>query len=145
MELQDYYLQENKHLKELTFRGIETQSTFFRHLLLVVSSIFGIIISLQNNNAEPLYIRLTFFPAMVSLIVNILLLSLIVYDYTRSLSQVYQGYRIELLKAQQEKRYMNPTKIRKEARTRRLEKYTYICLGISLFLLFVYSTLICFL
>ncbi|MDR1198516.1 MAG: hypothetical protein LBK94_05830 [Prevotellaceae bacterium] len=61
--------------------AIQKRDTFFRHVLLVSSSIFGILVSLHTSSSSCLHIRLVFLLSVVLLALGILLAGIVVYDH----------------------------------------------------------------
>jgi hypothetical protein len=104
------------------------RDSFFRHVLLVSSSIFGIVVSLHTSSSSCLYIRLVFGFSMVLLALGILLAGIVVYDYSMIYERLRQDHHKEVGSAIKKRREVSPVLLRERKRTR-------ICGRVSLFLL----------
>lgn len=118
---------------------------FFRHILFLAVSIFGIIISLHSKLPESLYIRLVFALSMGILLLGILCVGVSVYDHTMIHKRCLEQHSDEYRKATMDETY-HPLFLTPQKRVRTLlcEKLGLITLVFSLFLLFVYLLLLLF-
>jgi hypothetical protein len=69
-------------------QAVRKRESFFRHALLVASSIFGILISLHSNNSQYLHIRLVFFLSTAFLACGILLTGVALFDHANLASRL---------------------------------------------------------
>lgn len=144
MDLEEYYTQEEIKQEELMFRSFQTEYSFYKHLLLVASSILGILISLHQTGSSPLYARVTFFLAVVLLTLGILALSVVVYDYTKTLKDFYRTYRTGLRIAKSLGNTIPPFAYYTSRKTKFFVRFSYGSLLIALVLLIIYTFLCTF-
>ncbi|MCB6971851.1 MULTISPECIES: hypothetical protein [Butyricimonas] len=117
---------------------------FFRHILFVSVSIFGIIISLHSKLPESLYIRLVFALSMGILLLGILLVGLAVYDHAMIHKKRLEVHLDEYKNALLDERVPSFRTLLKRERTSLCEKWGLISLVSSLVLLLVYLLLLLF-
>jgi hypothetical protein len=82
-------LEKHKKLQAgYALQAARKRESFFRHALLVSSSIFGILISLHSNSSQCLYIQLVFSLSVVLLACGILITGLALYDHANLSSRL---------------------------------------------------------
>ena len=126
----------------LTQEENKTICAWLRHILLVVSTLPGILISLGSNTQGCLYVRLCFSLANILFALATAGLLAVLYIYSaRSARDIRQAYRNELESAIAEGRSMRPAGTNIPKAVFFLEKASYTCIGTALILLAVYSLL----
>jgi hypothetical protein len=133
------------NLSHLTKEENGTLCAWFRHVLLVVSTLFGILISLHANTPHILHARLCFSLANILLALAIAGLLSVLYNFSpKSSRQVRAAYQRELEDARKEHRDMRPVGVKISRCVFFVEKASYVCISASLLLLAVYSLLTVF-
>jgi hypothetical protein len=82
-------------IQELTAKIHQDSVNWLQHVLLLASTLFGIIIALHNNSLEPQYIRLAFALAVFLLGIGILSLSISLYGRLDVLLRVRKAYAMK--------------------------------------------------
>lgn len=139
-----YYENQLKLLVEMTNEASEKRISFFQHVLLVSASILGIIISLHTTNTQCLYIRLVFLASTVFLLLGIISLAVVLYDFSILPERGRQSFRKEVQDALQKDRECKMVTVGNPKRTLFLEKISYIFLILGFILLVAYNGLIVF-
>jgi hypothetical protein len=137
----DYYEKQFKLGEELTTKAAEKILSFWQHILLVSSSIDGILISLHAGNSESLYIRLAFFLSTILLTTGVISTSIVVFDHSMLPERGRQKFVQEARDACQEDRKLNPVFVNKKRRTVICERLSSISLISALFLMLAYTFL----
>jgi hypothetical protein len=129
-----------KEYARLTQEENKTICAWLRHILLVVSTLLGILISLGSNTQGCLYVRLCFSLANILFALATAGLLAVLYTYSaKSARDIREAYRNELESAIAEGRSMRPAGTNVSKAVFFLEKASYICIGAALILLAVYS------
>lgn len=134
----------NEHIdrvEKYTNLSSEKQDTFSYNVLLVASSIFGILISLHDNKTECLYTRVAFLIAILLLALGILSLVIMLYDRSMLVERMRQKYLKEVVNALREDKEVNPVFAKEGKRLIICRKISYTTLLLSLFILIIYTTL----
>lgn len=137
----DYFNKQLKLTEELTIKSSEKILSFWQHILLVSSSIDGILISLHTGDSESLYIHLAFLLATALLTLGVLSTSIIVYDHSMLPERVRQKFVKEGCTAIREDRKLNPVFVNKRKRTVFCEWFSSISLILALILMLAYAVL----
>ena len=130
---------------DLSQKDSDTRCAWLRHVLLVVSTLFGILIALHNTPPHILFARLCFSLSNILLAIGIVGLFWVLYNYSaKNATDVRNAYQNELIAAYKEQREMAPagTNISKSALL--VEKIAYICIGVAFLLLAVFSLIVIF-
>ncbi|SDC53804.1 hypothetical protein [Williamwhitmania taraxaci] len=131
-----------KPLSDLTNLLAEKRSAWSQHILLLASTLFGILIYLQGKSSGTLPTRLCFALAVVALGFGILLTAIALYSHIDAISRTRKDYTEEAISALHEHREMNSV----SASVRRLfvfcEWLGYICFFATVLLLSAYSFLL---
>lgn len=136
-----YYKDQLKLGEELTTKAAEKILSFWQHLLLVSSSIDGILISLHAGSSESLYIRLAFFLSTILLTIGVLSTCIVVFDHSMLPERGRQAFVQEAQAACREDRKLNPIFVNKKRRTVFCEWLSSISLILALFLMLAYTFL----
>lgn len=130
-----------EHLR-LQEQSTNKQSEFLRAVLISSTSMLGILVALHRTIESPLYIRLVFVVATLSLAVGILMTVIALHYSVRAYRQTHRNYSAECIKALQERRPMNQVPSSGDDRVfQRMQKIAYSFLIIGLFLLTIYAVL----
>jgi hypothetical protein len=127
---------------ELTNDIAEKRFAFFRHLLLIATTLFGILISLSSKSYTQPYIRVSFAVSILLLSIGILALALSSYSEIEYRIRGRESYRKEALSAAREGRepvWVDEQPIKFYVRS---EKVAYIFLSLSILSLAIYTVLI---
>ncbi|MFW5700639.1 MAG: hypothetical protein ACOCWM_03030 [Cyclobacteriaceae bacterium] len=121
----------------------EKRYVWQRHIQLLGSSLFGILISLHGIGAQqyPAY-RLVFALAVVLLALGILLISLALYGHVNAVGRTHKALLDEVQKAGKEFRDIRGVSVPSRPLFVVCEWSAYICFGMSVLLLAFYVTLI---
>jgi hypothetical protein len=121
--------------------SLRERTSFFRHVLLVSSSIFGILVSLHSSNSSILCIRLVFLFSMVLLALGILLAGLSLYDHAMIYERARRAHYAEVDSAIKEGRDVSGIRIPEKKRTRVCEKASLSLLVFGVVTLTAYTIL----
>ena len=142
MNLDEYYSQESEELNKLMFTSFQTESSFYRHLILVASTFLGILIAFHPSDVTPQCTRWAFLTAVIALTLGILALSIVLHAYTALLKKFYQSFRNELLHVKQEQGTMEHATFDISKTSKILVPISYFLFIIALVLLIIYTILI---
>ena len=144
-EYMDYINQRQETLSGLTRQENDARCTWLRHVLLVISTLFGILISLHNTSPHILFSRLCFSLSNILLAVGITGLLWVLYNYSaKNATGVRNAYRNELIAAYKEQREMAPAGTNISKSVLLVEKIAYGCIGTAFLLLAVFSLMAIF-
>jgi uncharacterized membrane protein YcjF (UPF0283 family) len=131
-----------KTIKYLMDQHNKTQVSWSQHILLMSSSLFGIIIALHSNSPDMLCIRWVFALAVALLALGILTTATSLYRHSSNLKRLRKDYSLEASAALREHRGERPVFVA----TRKIfvvcEWLGYICLVLSVLLLALYAVLL---
>ena len=92
---------------DLSQKDSDIRCAWLRHVLLVISTLFGIVISLHNTTPHNLIVRLCFSLSNILLAVGIVGLFWVLFHYgANQATSVRNAYRDELSAAERERRQM---------------------------------------
>lgn len=128
-------------LGELTNLLAEKKSSWHQQLLIASTTLFGVLIALQQGNASLLAARLTFALAVAFLAIGILLIAISLYSHVDAISRARKLATDESIKALREERAMNPIAAKEKKKFQICEKLAYICYALSMILLTIYVVL----
>lgn len=131
-----------KQSTELLNQSTEKEESFYKHILLVSSSIFGILISLHSTNSQPQHIRWVFLCSIILLALGILSTIIVFRSYSKLLKKALQTYNDELLKSQIERRQMNCVFAKQSKITIVCKAFSLTFLTLAIIFLTLYSFLI---
>ena len=137
-----YYQGQLRVVSELVEKSSQLRFSFFQHILLVSSSILGILIALHSSNSPYIYIRLVFLLALVLFALGILSTGVVVHDLSLLVADIQLKYSKEVQRASRADREANPVFAAKKKRTLLLEKWCLILLSSGLFVLVLYGALV---
>ena len=86
----------------------DRQAQWIQRILLLSSTLFGVLISLHATIEAARHIRLCFAASTISLALGILLLAIVLYGHTAAVKNKADRYRDELISAIREHRALNP-------------------------------------
>ncbi len=138
----------NDHIDKVekyTNLSSDKQDAFSYNVLLLSSSIFGILISLHDNKTEHLYTRVAFLIAILLLALGILSLVIMLYDRSMLVEHMRQKYLKELVNALNKNKKVNSVFAKEGKRLMICRKISYTILLLSLFMLIIYTALSTFL
>lgn len=131
-----------KTLGRITNQLAEKRHAFLQHVLLVSSTMFGILISLHSNGSELQLARLCFAISLCLLGLGILLTGISLYGHIDSISQARKAYLDEAQNALHEGRATEHVSAPAGTIYVFCEKACYVLLSLSLLLLSCYSIMI---
>jgi len=139
-----YFESQLGKMEELTNVAGDKQESFFQQLLIVSSTILGILVALHKPDIEFLCIRLVFVLSVLTLVLTVLSLVLLLFDLSRSSENLRQAFRKEAQHAVQEWRKLDIVTVPKKKRTLFCEKFSLIAFAVSLLLLDSYASFTAF-
>jgi len=122
--------------------ALSKRESFFQQLLIVSSTLLGIVISLHTTNSPHLCIRLVFVAALVLLALGVLATVFVVFDFLQIRHQSRQVYLTELNTASQNNRPVGYVQVEAKKRTAFLEKSSLLFFVSGLIVLTSYAVLI---
>lgn len=137
---QNYYKEQFSKIEDYTNLSAEKQDAFSQNILLVSSSILGILISLHDNKTECLYTRVAFLISILFLVFGILTLAIMLYDRSKLVEHLRQRFVKEAQNALKEDRKLQMVSIQEGKRIRICKKISYSCLILALLMLIVYTS-----
>jgi hypothetical protein len=134
---------ENQKIAQANYgeASVQKRASFFQHVLLVSSSIFGILVSLHSSSSSVLYIRLVFLFSVVLLALGILLAGLVTYDHAMTRERMRQAHYNAVENALAEGREVPSIAVSEKKRTRICEKISLLSLSSGVVALTVYTIL----
>jgi hypothetical protein len=117
------------------------RETWLKSILLLSSSLFGILVSLQNNNLSSLQIRWCFAAAILLLGFGILNVAVALYGYVDTLVTLRNETVLESVNAHSENRALKPVAAKERKIFSVCEKIAYLSLLLSVVLLCAFSIL----
>ena len=142
MNLDEYYSRSVEELNKVMFTSFQTESSFYRHLILVASTFLGILIAFHPSGATPPCTRWAFLAAVIALTLGILALSIALHAYTALLKKFYQSFRTELQRAALARDIMKDVPFDIPEIVKILVPISYFLFIIALVLLITYTILI---
>lgn len=142
MNFDEYYSRNVEELNKVMFTSLQTQLTFYRHLILVASTFLGILIAFHPSGATPPCTRWAFLAAVIALTLGILALSIVLHAYTALLKKFYQSFRTELQRAALARDIMKDVPFDIPEIVKILVPISYFLFIIALVLLITYTILI---
>lgn len=137
----EYYQRQLRKGEDISVLSSQKILSFWQHILLVASSIDGILISLHETSLQSQYIRLVFLLSIVLLTLAVLTTTIVVYDHSMQTERARQRFAEEEQNAFQEDRLMKIVFVKKKTRTIILEWFSSIALILALLLLLAYTVL----
>jgi len=131
-----------KTIVELTNLLAEKRHAFLQHILLVSTTLFGVLIALQQKSSEWLAARLCFALALVLLGFGILLTSIALYGHIAAVSRSRDLYLAQSKNALREPRATLPVSTPSKKIFVRSETTAYVFFCFSLILLSCYAVII---
>ncbi len=141
--LEKYYKDQIEALSEARMEGTRTQRTFFQQILIVSSSILGIVISLHSSTSPHLYIRLVYLGALSLLTIGCMVTGLVLYDLAQLPDRAAKDFVSEVRSAIQASREVRPVGVLLRKRTEICEKILLFLIPFAFFLLTLYAILNC--
>ena len=139
MDKLEYY---GKPIIESINQHSQKRETWLKSILLLSSSLFGILISLQNTNTASLHSRICFAVAIALLGCGILLLAIALYGFVDILAKHRADVLQESLNAFHENRALKTVSTKERSIFSDCEKIGYICLAFCVVSLVVYTLLL---
>lgn len=137
----EYYEKKMRTMEDLTNQSSQRTLSFWQHILLVSSSIDGILISLHAGQSEHIYTQLAFLLSTVVLSLGILTTSIVVYDYSMLLERTRQKFADEFQNALREGREMRNVVVDTRKRTKFFENFSLISLICAILFMLLYTIL----
>ena len=134
-----YYEEQKPIMKELSEKANEKTLSLWQHILLVSSSIDGVLISLHTESPSYLYIRLVFLLSVFLLSVGVSCSAIVLFDLTALHERARQEFLHEYEKAIQDDRKLKPVYVGYKKRTLICQKTSYWCFALSMLLLLTYT------
>jgi len=131
-----------ENIKNLMEKRTQLQGSWLQHILLMSSSLFGILIALHGRGSDIPYIRWVFALAVSVLALGILLETISLYSQISDLKRLQVDYVAEVLAALRECRDEQPVLTSPRIIFAICEKVGYICLSLSVLLLALYAVLL---
>ena len=139
---EEYYNEHYKEFVKITEQSNLNKQSFLQSLLLLASSILGILMSLHSTHSECLYIRLVFVLSTILLLVGNICLSVVLYDFSNLPKRMAVLLEKEVRNAKSKAVEVPPLLVNHKKRTSILEKIAYVLLITGLVLQVVYSALL---
>lgn len=136
------YQKEAQVLKELMEEHVKIRRLWLQHVLLLASTLFGILISLHSNISYNLYARWNFALAIVLLALGILTTSIALYAHVDTLKRIRILYAKEAQNAIREGRATGYVNVNERKVFGICESIGYLCLIACVLLLASYSVLL---
>ncbi len=136
------YQKDAQILKELMDEHVKIRRSWFQHILLLASTLFGILISLHGNASPNLYARWCFALAIALLGLGILTMSIALYAHIDTLKRIRVLYAEEAQNASREGRATGYVSVNERKVFGICEKTGYICFGFCVILLSLYAVLV---
>ena len=137
----EYYKKLQKKIEDLTAQSSQRILSFWQHILLVSSSLDGILISLRIGSSQHLYIRWAFLLSIGLLTLGVLTTSILLYDHSMLIERCRQQYVQEVRTAIQEDREIGAVLVQKKKRTTICEWISAISLILAVLLILSYAIL----
>lgn len=137
----EYYEKKMRTMEDLTNQSSQRTLSFWQHILLVSSSIDGILISLHAGQSEHIYTQLAFLLSTVVLSLGILTTSIVVYDYSMLLERTRQKFADEFQNALREGREVRNVVVDTRKRTKFFENFSLISLICAILFMLLYTIL----
>lgn len=137
----EYYKKQQKKIEDITAQSSQRILSFWQHILLVSSSLDGILISLHVESSEHLYIRWAFLLSIGLLTLGVLTTSILLYDHSMLIERCRQQYVQEVHTAIQEDREIGAVLVQKKMRTTVCEWTSAISLILAVLLILSYAIL----
>ncbi|WP_430973402.1 hypothetical protein [Sunxiuqinia rutila] len=138
----NYYHNQLEQLNEIVKESADKKISFYKHVILVSSSILGIIISLHTTTSQCLYVRLTFVFSVISLLIGILSMVVVIYDFSHLPERILPVLQSEIENALKKDEKVKPVFVKHKKRTLILEKMSYLFLLLGMALLVTYNVFI---
>ena len=134
-----------KTLEQLTHLLSEKRASWSQQLLLISSTLLGVLVSLHAKSSDNLYVRLCFALAIVLLAIGILLTAVSLYSHIEAISRTRQEYTQESISALHDNRASKPVSVPAKKIFVFCEKTGYIGFVSCVFFLSLYVVLNSFL
>jgi hypothetical protein len=138
---QEYYFQQFECVPAMAEKALEKKISFFQYVLLVSSSILGIVVSLHQSNSPNQNIRLVFVFAVASLALGILTAGITLYNLSMTPERGRQKYISEVLSAVKEKRKLRNVVAGKTVFYKFFGTISLCSLSLGLILLTIYAVI----
>ncbi len=126
-------------LNDIMKESVDKKIAWLQHILLVSSSILGIILSLHSATQQCLHIRLVFAVAVVLLLCGVLLTGYVLYIFSNLAEKTRESFHKAIDTALKNDKEVEAVFVPKKKSTPIFEKISYVCLISSLFLFVLYS------
>lgn len=136
-----YYEEQKPIMEDLMNKSTDKILSLWQHILLVSSSIDGVLISLHSGSPSDLYTRVVFFLTVFVLSFGVSCSAIVLYDIAMLSERARLEFLEEYKKSIQEDRKMGDVYVGYKRRTLFCKKCSYICFGLSLLLLLSYAFL----
>lgn len=130
----------NKYIEANKIRS-EKRDSFIKQILLIASSLLGILIALTDNDCPSRFEKLAFSTAIVLGALGILLLAISLYEQVDSYSRLSRDYLQLLRKQLKESTYEEFVSVSSKAHYTVFEKIGYFSLILSIISLTIYGIL----
>ena len=117
------------------------QTQFYQNILLLSSGVLGLLSLIHSTQSSALYIRLVLALSIFLLLLDILLVLIVLYDYSRLTEKLKDKLLGELRKVLESGDKPSLVTVSKEKRTLFCEKYSLIFLASALLSLVIYTLL----
>lgn len=138
----NYYQDQLDRQPELLQESLRIRLSFLRHLLLVASSIAGLLLSLQCKSFECQYTGLVFLLSVALLLLGILSCAIALYTHSMVVEKARLLHLAEVRAARRANREVKTVFAGKSKAALICEKTCYVCFFLALLGLFAYSALI---
>ena len=135
----NYYYRVSKENEAYMKKSQDSQEQFFRQMLLVCSTILGILVSLHQIPSEVRYSRVVFLAAVALLAASILAVSIVLYDYSKMPIRIWKAYQDKIEEARTENRTVRPFLVKHLRRTLFFQRTACLLMALSLVSLVVYA------
>lgn len=140
-QAEEHAKQNLKILKDLGDQFVEKKVQWLRHVLLLASTLFGVLISLHTATTDTLCTRWAFLVALASIALGILCTASTLYGFLDAAARLRKDFSEEAIAALNEYRFANAVTVSERKIFVLCEKLAYIFFLIGIFALVVYVAL----
>lgn len=135
----EYYDTQFKKVQEITDKSFQLRLSFWQHILLVSSSIDGILISLHVGNSGCIYTQVAFVLSIFLLTLGVLSTTIVVYDHPMLVERTRQEFLQRLQIGFRNNQKIGAVVPKKKKRTVFCERFSCVSFVLALFFMLVYT------
>lgn len=136
----DYYMRQAENINNNVGKeAIDKELFLWQYILVVSSSIDGIILSLQFESPLSLHIRVIFFLSVLSLTLGVLCSAIVVHDISMLPKRLLENSLAEYNRSLESRTEMEPVFVKKRKRTSVFQIFSCCCFALFVILYLIYS------